>query len=211
MRPLWPAATVRSTAKALAYWTKRAPCGALFLARNIHLIDRDKLAGIVLGGFVADLLISAVALKPTSRAVQIAEFFEDICIPHHYQQLTVSPTDWGFEEVKYPDGFPQWVHPESAAFLILEPRRCRIETHAPYALSEIQARELLHLLDGIVPRRFPELTYDPNAQLGSVYKGWAKGRLAHPSRWGVFFFAYPDWQENAGSTLSIFAPKGEPL
>ncbi|MFY0661882.1 MAG: hypothetical protein JXR15_15420 [Shimia sp.] len=175
------------------------------------MVDREKLLGIVLGGFVAGLLTSAVALTPNSRAVQIAEFFEDICIPNHYGQLNESPAAWGFETVKDTDGSPLWVHPKTATFLKFEPRKCGQETLAPYALSEIQARELLRLLEAIVKRRFPELSHDPNAQMGSVHKGWAKGPPAHPSRWGVFFFAYPDWLESAGSTLFIVAPKGEAL
>ncbi|WP_299418738.1 hypothetical protein [uncultured Shimia sp.] len=175
------------------------------------MIDREKLTGVVLGGLVTGLLISAIALIPKSRAAQIAEFFEEICISNHYAQPTESLAAWGFEAVKDTDGSPLWVHPFTATFLKLEPRRCGLDTLAPLALSETQARELLRLLEAIVKRRFPELTYDPNAQMGSVHKGGAKGPPAHPSRWGVFFFAYPDWQESAGSTLFLVAPQGEPL
>lgn len=177
------------------------------------MVDHEKLAGIILGGFVAGLLASAITLSPVtlSRAEQIATFFEDICISNHYGQLEATPEAWGFVAAQNPDGSELWVHPQTVTYLRITPFACRLDTHAPHALSEGEAKELLARIEPIVAQQFPNLPHDPNARLGTVFKGWAEGPIAHPNRWGIFLFAYPDWQDSAGSSLYIIAPKGLPL
>lgn len=170
------------------------------------MVDREKLLGVVLGGFVAGLLASAIALAPKPRVDRIAQLFEEICIPSHFGQLNQSPEVWGFETVNNPDGSLIWIDPQTVVHLSIEKRGCRLETLAPYALSEKEALQLLDLVETIVEHRFPNLPYDPASRMGSINKAWMTGDIGSSTRWGVAFFAYPDWGDGAGSILALYSP-----
>ena len=173
------------------------------------MIDKERFASVLLGGFVTGLLGAANLSVSPSRAELIATHFEEICIPNHYGNFHVSPAHWQFEVFLDTDGQPIWIHPKTAAILKFEPGRCSLSTLAPYELSAGEANELLQLVEQLVTNRFPELTLDPNAKLASITKSWAHGKGASPERWGVFYYAAPEWGKNATSDLSIRAPRTE--
>ena len=101
-----------------------------------------------------------------------------------------------------------WIDPKSASFLRLDEGRCSLSTYAPNALSYPDAEELLVYTTTLVATNFPQLPYDPGAQIGeeALSKGWLMGALGSPERWGIAHFAYPEWGEGAGSILLFFAP-----
>jgi hypothetical protein len=173
------------------------------------LIDKERFASVLLGGFVTGLLGAAILSVSQSRAELIAAHFEEICIPNHYGNLHVSPAHWQFEDVLDTDRRPIWIHPKTAAILKIEPGQCSLSTFAPHELSASEANDLLKLVEELVADRFPELSLNPNAKLASITKSWARGKGASPERWGVFYYAAPEWGENATSDLSIRAPRTE--
>ncbi len=102
----------------------------------------------------------------------------------------------------------QWIDQASASFLQLATRRCQVTTTHPFALSALDAKELLDLIAPIVAQEFSELPIDPKATMGpdSISKGWLLGKAQSPERWGVFFSAYPDWGASVGSILFLASP-----
>lgn len=101
-----------------------------------------------------------------------------------------------------------WLDTVSASRLTFSPRRCQISTYQPFALSREEALELTTLAEAVTSSAFPELPFDPAATLGpqTISKAWLTGPLFSSQRWGVYFYAYPDRKDRAGSTLTLTLP-----
>ncbi|MEP2531787.1 hypothetical protein [Shimia sp.] len=116
------------------------------------------------------------------------------------------PEQIGLARATSPSGQRTWIDLEHRVFLSVRPATCSLETHAPNALSEAEAIELLTYVEAIVAREFPDLPYDPGARMGKIHKGWFAGPIGTPQRWGVTLFAFPDWGDSSGGSLKIKAP-----
>ncbi|MFY0624432.1 MAG: hypothetical protein JXQ89_22375 [Pelagimonas sp.] len=158
--------------------------------------------GLAIGFYGASLV-----LPPVSRVERIAQLFEDLCI-QRAKGLQVDPLELGLRAENWRG--PSYGDPASLSFINLTDRGCDISTNHPFALSESEAQELKSRASALRDRHFPDLALDPGAQLGSIHIGWAEGTVATPDRWGMFFFAYPDWGDSAGSVLIMgYPPKTE--
>lgn len=158
---------------------------------------------IILSGVKLGFCGSSKLWPVPSRATQIANLFEEICLKRA-KGLPAAPSDLGLFKPRWPEH--SWIDPKSRSFLNLTNSGCDIETVHPNALSQEDAEQLLHIVSALQAKHFPDLIFDPKAQMGTVFAGWAQGSAGSKERWGLFLFAYPDWKENAGSTLMIHFP-----
>lgn len=145
---------------------------------------------------------------PVSRVERIAQLFEELCI-QRAKGLQVDPLELGLKAENWRG--PNYSDPASLSFINLTDRGCDISTSSPFAQSEAEAQALKSRASALRDRHFPDLAFDPGAQLGSIYIGWTEGAVATPDRWGMFFFAYPDWGDSAGSVLTMGYPPGSQL
>lgn len=159
--------------------------------------------GLAIGYYGASLV-----WPPVSRVERIAQLFEDLCI-QRAKGLQVDPLTLGLKAENWRG--PSYSDPASLSFINLTDRGCDISTIHPHALSESEAKALKPLVSALRDYHFPDLAFDPGAQMGSIHIGWAEGAVATPDRWGMFFFAYPDWGDSAGSVLIMGYPPGSQL
>ena len=162
---------------------------------------------IVAFGLAAGYIVGPLLWPQQSRAERTVEAFKAVCVARHLGSPYSAPKDLGFEESVGQDGKPVWIDGKTAVFLSLEDNRCTLSTYAPHALKKWEAEQTLALLEDFVAKNFPDLPHDPGAQMGSVYKAWTTGDVGSPNRWGVAFFAFPEWGDGAGSILTFYPPQ----
>lgn len=162
---------------------------------------------IVSFGLAIGYVGSQLIWSPPSRAERTIDVFKAICVARYLGEPDVSPLDLGFEESLSPDGQRVWIDGITALFLSLNETSCSLSTYAPHALKKWEAEQTLSLLEPLVSEVFPDLPHDPRAQMGSIHKGWMVGEVGSQQRWGISFFAYPEWGDSAGSILSLSSPK----
>lgn len=162
-------------------------------------------------GLIAGFTAASILWPVPSRAERIATLFKDYCLPYARGKDLTSQALIHLVAEGGDLGTTRWIDTKSASYLSFKPNRCVLETTHPFALSAVDAKELLDLIAPIVAQEFPELPIDPKATMGpdSISKGWLLGKVQSPERWGVFFWAYPDWGDGSGSSLSLYSPSGE--
>lgn len=138
----------------------------------------------------------------------MAELFHGICLA---PELNGDSPDALFSSLTrtHDEGTARrWIDTDSGSFIRLGRTRCTVSTYAPHALTFDEAEELLDLTGAIAARDFPQLVYDPKTVMGNeaLAKAWFTGSFSSPERWGIYHFAYPDWGDSAGSSLSFMAP-----
>lgn len=166
------------------------------------------LFGIIVAGFAIGLGAASRIWPEQSRAERIAELFYGICLA---PVLTGDSPDTllsGLTRTHDILGGKAWIDPQSMSLVEREKRRCEISTFAPHPLLYQDAEALLPLIEEIVSVDFPQLAYDPKAKMGdeALSKGWFLGAVYSPERWGIVYFAYPDWGDSPGSSLIFMAP-----
>ena len=166
------------------------------------------LLGIVAAGLAVGLGGASQICPKQTRAERMADLFHGICLA---PALTGDSPDALFSSLArtHDEGTAQrWIDTQSGSFLRVAATSCTVSTYAPHALTFEEAEELLELTGVIVARDFPQLVYDPKAVMGdeALAKGWFIGSFSSPGRWGIYHFAYPDWGDSAGSSLSFKAP-----
>jgi len=166
-----------------------------------------QLIPVVAFGLAAGYIVGPLLWPQQSRAERSIEAFKSVCVARHLGSPYSGPNDLGFEESVGQDGKPVWIDVKTAIFMSLEDNSCSLSTYAPHALTKWEAEQTLVFLEGVVSENFPDLPHDPGAQMGSIHKAWMTGEIGSPTRWGVAFFAYPEWGDSAGSILSLSSPK----
>lgn len=171
-------------------------------------MKKSILAPIVALGLIAGFTAASIFWPVPSRGERIATLFKSYCLPHHRGEDVTAKASADLVPHAHTASSTQWIDQASASFLQLATRRCQVTTTHPFALSALDAKELLDLIAPIVAQEFPELPIDPKATMGpdSISKGWLLGKAQSPERWGVFFSAYPDWGASAGSILFLASP-----
>lgn len=169
------------------------------------------LAAICASGFAIGFIVSSQIWPIPSRAERIARLFEEICLASAEARLGETAFRLAGAHGLSASGKGVWLDTVSASRLTVRPRRCAIETYPPFALSREDARELASLTESVTRRTFPDLPFDPASTMGpeTISKAWITGPLRSRQRWGVYFFAYPDWKDSAGSTLNLTLPEPE--
>lgn len=140
----------------------------------------------------------------------MARLFVEFCLPHHRGENMLPKALAEFVAESSDLAGTRWIDNETASYLSLRASKCSIDTVHPFALSHEDAEDLLNLVATIVEKEFPDLPFDPKATMGpeTLSKGWLEGPLQSPERWGVFFWAFPDWGDSSGSVLVLTSPSG---
>lgn len=162
---------------------------------------------IVIFGLAAGYIIGPLLWPQQSRAERTIEAFNAACVARHLGSAYSAPNDLGFEENLGQDGKQVWIDVKAAIFMSLENNSCRLSTYARHTLKKWEAEQTLVLLEGVVAEIFPDHPHYPGAQMGSIHKAWMTGDVGSLNRWGVVFFAYPDWRDSAGSSLTLYSPQ----
>ncbi|WP_299932003.1 hypothetical protein [uncultured Pelagimonas sp.] len=170
------------------------------------VVTPGRLGLVVMIGFVVGYAGAGMLWPDPKRAGRIATLFEDICVTRA-KGIPTDPMAFGLYKIKWPES--SWLDVKSRSFLSLTNSGCEIRTAHPNALFERDAFELKRLVTALQVKHFPELSFDPKAQMGSVFSGWESAPTGTRGRWGLFLFAYPDWGENAGSALFIRFPSAQ--
>ncbi|KPD13540.1 hypothetical protein AN476_04945 [Phaeobacter sp. 11ANDIMAR09] len=172
-------------------------------------MKKQVLIPVVLTGLVIGFLSASQLWPRPSRAEGMARLFVEFCLPHHRGENMRPKALAEFVAESSDLAETRWIFNETASYLSLKASKCSIDTVHPFALSHEDAEDLLNLVETIVADEFPELSYDPKATMGpnSISKGWMQGSSFSPDRWGVFFWATPDWGESSGSTLFLASPR----
>ncbi|EBA15038.1 hypothetical protein RSK20926_04122 [Roseobacter sp. SK209-2-6] len=172
-------------------------------------MKKQILIPVVLTGLLIGFLSASQLWPRPSRAEGIARLFVEYCLPHHHGKDMRPKAMAEFVAERSDLAETRWIDNETASYLSLKADKCGINTIHPFAISREDAEELLNLVEAIVQESFPELPFDPKATMGpnSISKGWMQGSSFSPDRWGVFFWAFPDWGESSGSTLFLASPR----
>ena len=123
-------------------------------------------------GFCLGLGGASLLWPKQTRPERIAQLFEDICIKRA-KGIPVSPAAFGVAEFAL--SHSNWIDPLSKTFLDIDNESCSITTFFPEALSLDDAMILRDLITQQKAKHFPELQFDPNAQMGSISVGWFLG------------------------------------
>lgn len=171
-------------------------------------MKKSVLLAVIGAGFAAGLGLASQVWPSQSRAARMAEVFYQACLLPAVTKGQPDTVLSSLSRAKDDAGARIWIDPKSASFLRFDDRRCSLSTYAPNALSYPDAEELLAYTTTLVATHFPQLSYDPGAQMGeeALSKGWFIGALGASERWGIAHFAYPVWGESAGSSLMFVAP-----
>ncbi len=162
---------------------------------------------IVIFGLAIGYIVGPLLWPQKSRAERTIEAFKAVCVARLQGSPYSTPKDLGFEESLGQDGKQVWIDGRAAIFVSLADNSCSLSTYAPHALKKWEAEQTLALLEDVVAEGFADLPHDPGAQLGSIHKAWMTGKIGSSNRWGVAFFAYPDWGDSAGSILTLYSPQ----
>ncbi|SNS81287.1 hypothetical protein [Antarctobacter heliothermus] len=166
------------------------------------------LSAIVVVGGAVGYMAGGLIWAPPPRDKRIATLFEEVCVTQAFGEELATPPYRGLVRIKSFEGMRMWVDPVSASFLEMSDARCEIMTHDPNALSRRDAEKLAARIEPIVLDSFPDLAFDPDVTLGdgTVSRGWMRGEAFTNERRGVVFFAYPEMEDGAGSSLTLFYP-----
>lgn len=162
---------------------------------------------LVVGGSVG-YMAGGLIFGPPSRDQRIATLFEEVCVRQAFGEALAEPPYRKLVSVRSFDNTRLWVDPVSASFLEISEAKCDLKTHDPNALSRVDAEKLAARIEPIVLDSFPDLAFDPSVTLGdgTISRGWMRGEAMSPERRGVVFFAYPEMEDGAGSSLTLFFP-----
>ena len=162
---------------------------------------------VVVGGFVG-YMAGGLIWAPPPRDQRIATLFEEVCVRQAFGEDLPEPPYRKLVSVRFFEGTRMWVDPVSASFLEISDARCEITTHDPNALNRADAEKLAARIEPVVLDSFPDLAFDPGVTLGegTISRGWMRGEAYTAERRGVVFFAYPEMEDGAGSSLTLFYP-----
>ncbi|WP_323770518.1 hypothetical protein [Antarctobacter sp.] len=164
------------------------------------------MSAIVIVGGCVGYMAGGLIWAPPPRDQRIATLFEEVCVRQAIGEDLPEPPYRKLVSVRFLEGTRMWVDPVAASFLEMSDARCEISTHVPNALSLADAETLAARIEPIVLDSFPDLAFDPAVTLGegTTSRGWMRGEAMTPERRGVVFFAYPEMEDGAGSSLTLF-------
>lgn len=171
-------------------------------------MNRYVLGGVVVAGLSAGYGTADHILRQPERSDRIITLFQEVCLTPSRPGDDALIAAYGLLPQHLDHASRRWIDPVSESFLSIKGRRCSILTHAPESLSRAEAEEIGNQVDALVASTFPDLPFDPRAVFGdeALFRAWMTGENNAPDRWGIWFYAYPDWGGSAGSNLSFTSP-----